>query len=66
MTVNRVPLSTLTPNGVPEMISWEVEAALRDMENWTASGSDHINVETLKSGEDTISKTLAELYTKCL
>ena len=25
-----------------------------------------INIETLKAGEDTISKTLAKLYTKCL
>ena len=30
------------------------------------NGNDHINTETLKAGEDTISKTLARLYTKCL
>ena len=35
-------------------------------ENGTATGNDHINIETLKAGEDTISKTLAKLYTKCL
>ena len=27
---------------------------------------DHINIETLKAGGNTISKTLAKLYTKCL
>ena len=32
----------------------------------TATGNDHINIETLKAGEDTISKTFAKLYTKCL
>ena len=36
------------------------------MKNGTATGNDHINIETLKVGEDTISKTFAELYTKCL
>ena len=32
----------------------------------TARGNDHLNIETLKAGEDTISKTLAKLYTKGL
>ena len=36
------------------------------MKNGTATGNDHININTLKAGEDTISKTLAKLYTKCL
>ena len=54
------------PNEVPEITSWEVETALRDMKNSTATGNDHINIDTLKAGEDTISKTLAKLYTKCL
>ena len=36
------------------------------MKNGAATGNDHINIETLKEGEDTISKTLAKLYTKCL
>ena len=37
------------------------------MKNRKATGNDHnINIETLKAGEDTISKTLAKLYTKCL
>ena len=53
------------PKEVLEITSWEVEAALRNMKNGTATGNDHINIETLKAGEDTISKTLAKLYTKC-
>ena len=36
------------------------------MKNGTTTGSDHINIDTLKAGEDTISKTFAKLYTKCL
>ena len=36
------------------------------MKGGTASGNDHINIDTLKAGEDTISKTLAKLYTKSL
>ena len=54
------------PKEVPEITSWEVEAALRDMKNGTATGIDHIKIETLEAGEDTISKTFAKLYTKCL
>ena len=49
------------PKEVAEITSWEVEAALRD-----ATGNDHINIETLKAGEDIISKTLAKFYTKCI
>ena len=56
----------IDPKEVPEITSWEVEAALGEMKNGTAPGSDHINIETLKAGEDTISKTLAKLYTKYL
>ncbi len=36
------------------------------MKNGTASGNDLINIETLIAREDTISKTLPKLYTKCL
>ena len=37
------------------------------MRNRTATANDHnINIDTLKAGEDTISKTLAKLYTKRL
>ena len=43
-----------------------MEAALRDINNGTATGKDQINIETLKTGEDTTSKTFAKLYTKCL
>jgi len=32
----------------------------------TASGNEHVNIETLKTGVDTISKTQATLYTKYL
>ena len=48
------------------MTSWEVEAALPDMKNRTATGNDHISTGTLEAGEDTISKTVANLYIKCL
>ena len=51
---------------LPEITYWEVEAALRDIMNGTATGNDHIHIATLKAGEDTLSKTLAKLYIKCL
>ena len=54
------------PKEVPEITSREVEAALPDMKNGTGTGNDHINIETLKAGEDTFSKILAKLYTKML
>ena len=57
----------IDPKDVPEITLWEVEAALRDMKNGTATGNDHIiNIETLKTGEDITSKPLAKLYTKYL
>ena len=56
----------IDPKEAPEITSWEVEAALRVTKNGTATGNDHINIDTLKAGEDTISKTLPKLYTKCL
>ena len=63
-TVNIVPQTT-DPMEVPEITSWEMEVALRDMKNGTPTGKDHVNIETLKA-EDIISKTLAKLYTKCI
>ena len=35
-------------------------------EDWDITGKAHINIDTLKAGEDTISKTLAKLYIKYL
>ena len=43
----------------------EAALGLRDIKNGTTV-SDQINIETLEAGEDTISKTLAKLYTKGL
>ena len=51
---------------VTEITSWAVEAALQHMKNGIATGNDHINIDTLKAGENTISKTLAKLYTQYL
>ena len=50
----------------PAITSWEMEAALPDMKNGTATGNDHINIKPLKAGEDTASETLAKLHVKCL
>ena len=47
-------------------MAWEVEAALRKMKNWKEAGKDHVNIETLKSGDETIANQLAKLYTKCI
>ena len=59
--------STIThtdPNEVSEITIWEVKATLRNNNNGTALGKDHINIKILKAGEDTNSKTFAKLYTK--
>ena len=47
-------------------MAWEVEAALRKMKNGKEAGKDQFNVETLKAGDETIAKQLANLYTKCI
>ena len=47
-------------------MAWEVEAALRKMKNGKEAGKDQVNIETLKAGDETITKQLAKLYTKCI
>ena len=46
-------------------MAWAVEAALRKLKNGKEAGKDQVNIETLKSGDETIAKQLAKLYTKC-
>ena len=41
---------------MPDITQWEVEAALRNMTNGTATGNDRINIKELKAREATISK----------
>ena len=43
-----------------------MDTALRAIKNDIAACNDHINIDTLKVGEDTISLAHAKLYTKCL
>ena len=54
------------PEEVPQIMAWEVEAALRKMKNGKEAGKDPVNIETLKAGEETIAKQPAKLYTKCI
>ena len=51
------------PEEVPTIMAWEVEAALRKLQN---GKKDQVNIETLKAGDETIAKQLAKLYTKCI
>ena len=44
----------------------EVEAAMEKIKNGKEAGKDQINIETLKAGDETIAKQLANLYTKCI
>ena len=53
------------PEEVPPIMAWEVEAALRKMQNGKEAGKDQVNIETLKAGEESFAKQLAKLYTKC-
>ena len=54
------------PEEVPPIMAWEVEAALRKMKNVKEAGKDQVNIDTLKAGDETITKQLAKLYTKCI
>ena len=54
------------PEEVPPIVAWEVEAALRKIKNLKEAGKDKFNIETLKTGDETIAKQLAKLYTKCI
>ena len=47
-------------------MKWKVEAVLRKMKNGKEAGKYHVNIETLKAGDETIAKQLAKLYTKCI
>ena len=52
------------PREIPSVTTWEVEAALKKMKNGKGregTGNDHVNIETLKAGEDTIARALAKL-----
>ena len=49
-----------------QIMAWEVEVALRKMKNGREAGKDQVNIETLKTGDETIAKQLAKLYTKCM
>ena len=46
-------------------MAWEVEAALWKMKKGKEAGKYQVNIETLKAGDETISKQLAKLYKKC-
>ena len=48
------------PEEVPPIMAWEVAAALRKMENGKEAGKDQVNIETLKAGDETIAKQLAQ------
>jgi len=56
--------SSIIHTDVPDITSWEVEAAPRVKKSGTATGNDLININTVIAGEGTISKTPAKLYTK--
>ena len=47
------------PEEVPPIMAWE-------MKNGKEAGTDQVNIETLKAGDETIAKQLAKLYTKCI
>ena len=54
------------PEEVPPIMAWEVEAALRKMNNGNEAGKDQFSIETLQVGDETIAKQIAKLYTKCI
>ena len=54
------------PEEVPPITAWEVEVALRKVKNGNEAGTDQVNIETLKAGDENIEKQLAKLYTKCI
>ena len=47
------------PKEEPPIMALEVEAALRKMKNGKEAGKDQVNIETLKAGDETIAKQLA-------
>ena len=54
------------PEQAPPIMAWEVDAALRKLNNRKEAGKDQVNIETPKAGDATIAKQLAKLYTKCI
>ncbi len=48
------------PEEVPPIMAWEVEDALRKMKIGKEAGKDHVNIETLNAGDETIAKTTSE------
>ncbi len=54
-----VTINTNRPEEVPPIMAWKVEAAHRKMKNGKEAGKDQVNIETLKAGDETIEKQLA-------
>ena len=52
--------------GLPPIMAWKVEAALRKMKNRKEAGKYQVNIETLKAEKKPLRKQLAKLYTKCI
>ena len=52
------------PEEVLPIMSREVAAALKTMKNGSKRGKDHVNIETLKAGHETIAKQLDKLCAK--
>ncbi len=49
---------------VPPIMKWEVETALRKMENWKEAGKDQVNIETLNAGDETTSKPVHKVHNR--
>jgi hypothetical protein len=51
---------------IPDVTDWEVKHAINHMSRGKAAGPDAVLIDTIKDGEEVVTKELAKLFTECL